>query len=175
MQIKLLSVFLSVALLTPACATTLSTGRTHTVGPGAGPGSASPPPTAAPEEPPPPPEQTPGAPAAQAQASPPAGQWVYTQQYGWLWMPQDDRYTFWSDYEYGDPYMYVYYPRIGWTWVAAPWLWGWGPVPWFGPGAGVYYHWAGNDWGHHWTGHRPSHSSPFGGHRHHHSRSRGHR
>jgi hypothetical protein len=55
-------------------------------------------PPAPPAEPPPPPQaqtappQVEQAPAPQAQAVPP-GQWVYTQQYGWIWMPYADAYT----------------------------------------------------------------------------------
>src|SRR5438105_9743882 len=46
------------------------------------------------EQPPPPPRQLPAPPQQQAQAAPPpaqqptgTGQCVYTQQYGWVWMP----------------------------------------------------------------------------------------
>jgi hypothetical protein len=86
----------------------------------------------------------------------PAGHWAYTQQYGWVWMPYDSLYTFTPHYETGDPYMYVYYPRVGWTWVEAPWLWGWGPKPHIRVGLGVNYTWYGLDWGPHWKGWRPT-------------------
>ena len=88
-------------------------------------------------------EASPGAPPAREpggapqqpslqQATPPPGQWVYTEQYGWVYMPYGDAYAYAPESETADPYMYVYYPAVGWTWVDAPWLWGWGPWPYFG-------------------------------------------
>jgi hypothetical protein len=81
------------------------------------------------------PEQ-PQAPPAESAPPPRApddsGQWVYTQQYGWLWMPYGDAYASSPPGGYGDPYMYVFYPAVGWTWVVAPWIWGFGPRPFFG-------------------------------------------
>ena len=83
--------------------------------------------------PPAPPSPTPPAPPPQAQAADsqtvPSGSWVYTAQYGWVWMPYADAYTYVPPSGYGEPYMYVYYPAGGWSWVVAPWLWGWGPLP----------------------------------------------
>jgi outer membrane lipoprotein SlyB len=100
-------------------------------------------------------------PAPEVNAPPPTvppGQWVYTAQYGWVWMPYGQEYTFTPDYEAGDPYMYVYDPRLGWSWVDAPWLWGWGPLPWFGGGGSVNFAWYGHGWGEHWAGgHRSAH------------------
>ncbi len=83
------------------------------------------PPTPQPKETPPLPPTTPAPPAPRSeveQSSVPPGEWVFTHQYGWVWMPYGDEYTFTPDYEKGDPYMYVYYPAVGWTWVEAPWL-----------------------------------------------------
>jgi len=91
-----------------------------------------------------------------AQVGVPPGQWVFTQQYGWLWMPYEVAYTFTADYENGDPYMYVYYPAAGWTWVNAPWLWGWGPMPFIGISGGVNFAWYGHGWGERWQGMRPA-------------------
>ena len=91
--------------------------------------------------------QGPPPPAAMGpQAAAPApgrtGQWVYTQQYGWVYMPYGQAYTYVPPSDNGYPYMYLYYPRYGWTWVAAPWVWGWGPRPHFGACTGYrYYHW----------------------------------
>jgi len=62
----------------------------------------------------------------------PAGQWVYTNQYGWVWMPYGPQYVDEGTYGAATPYQFVYTVRLGWTWCAAPWLWGWGPYPWFG-------------------------------------------
>ena len=77
------------------------------------------------------------APAPQAA---PAGQWVYTSQYGWVWMPYGNSYTYLPT-NGGTPNMYVYYPAVGWSWVVAPWVWGWGAMPWFG-----YAGWGGYPW-----------------------------
>lgn len=133
-----------------------------------------PPPSEAPPPPPmaPPPQTAPpgaaAAPGQQAPAQGPAaprpagtGQWVFTDQYGWVWMPYGDRYTYLPP-DGATPSMYVYYPEAGWCWVVAPWLWGLGPRPyfvagprfylWFGVGLGRWYGFAGpyRHWG--WPG-----------------------
>src|ERR1700694_2639861 len=69
------------------------------------------------------------APDAQTASS---GQWVYTQQYGWVWMPYGDAYSYVPPDGEGEPYEYVYYPSYGWTWGVGPWVWGYGPLPEFG-------------------------------------------
>jgi hypothetical protein len=116
---------------------------------------APPPQTAAPNNLPPPPGNVPppvvthntgpmtSAPAARPlpPPQPRAGDWVYTAQYGWLWMPYDRGYTYVVDGT-DTASMYVYSPRLGWRWVAAPWVVGIGPVPrWgrFGPRRFVWY------------------------------------
>jgi outer membrane lipoprotein SlyB len=106
------------------------------------------------------PAVTPAPPVSSAQVQQPGvppGEWVFTQQYGWVWMPYGAGYTFTPDYERGDPYMYLYYPAVGWTWVEAPWLWGWGPMPFFGVSRGVRFEWYGHGWGTRWQGQRPAH------------------
>lgn len=104
--------------------------------------------TAAPA--PPPPSVTPPAPPVQVQAPvqtpPPRGQWVYTQQYGWIWMPYADNYTYVPADGYGAPYAYVYYPTYGWTWLVAPWIWGYGPWPYFGVYGPASFGWYGHSW-----------------------------
>lgn len=82
---------------------------------------------AAPPVPPPagPPPPIPG-------AGVPDGQWVFTQQYGWIWMTTGDQYTYVPPEGSGEPLEYVYYGGIGWTWIAAPWVWGYGPRPYWG-------------------------------------------
>jgi hypothetical protein len=130
------------------------------------------PPTPAPEAPPPPISsgqvQTP-----QPQAAPPAenapetanlpppatagtsptGQWVYTSQYGWVYMPYGSSYTYAPTVAGGDPYQYVYYPAWGWRWIAAPWVFGIGPRPYFGVYGYAHYGWYGRPWfGHPWWG-----------------------
>ncbi len=114
---------------------------------------------APPQAPPPPPASSPAPPRAQALAAPavPPGQWVYTAQYGWIWMPYAAGYTY-APPGTGEPSMYVYYPAYGWTWVDAPWVWGLGPWPAFGVGGPVYFAWYGwGGWRHRW---RPSHLGP---------------
>src|SRR5512138_2435200 len=76
--------------------------------PGVFPALASPAGDDAPAQPPPaPPAETPPPqqPAPQVSSSIPPGQWVYTQQYGWIWMPYGDAYTYAPADGYGQPYM----------------------------------------------------------------------
>jgi hypothetical protein len=65
-------------------------------------------------------------------AAGPAGQWVYTNQYGWLWMPYGQGYTYVPADTQVFPDQYVYYPAYGWRWVVAPWVYGYGPSPYWG-------------------------------------------
>jgi hypothetical protein len=109
------------------------------------------------EMPPAPPAELPPAPQGDAQPQPqasapapaavPPGQWVYTQQYGWIWMPYADGYTHVPANGYGEPYAYVYYPAYScWSWVAAPWVWGIGPWPVFGVYGPARFAWYGHGW-----------------------------
>ena len=110
--------------------------RAQATPPSAAPSTPAPPPPA--ERPPPPqPEEQRGAGNTQ-------GQWVYTQQYGWVWMPYADDFLYFPSY--GPPYAYLYYPLYGWTWVIAPWIYGWGPWPYFGFYGAVHYGWYGHGW-----------------------------
>jgi len=107
--------------------------------------------------PPPPPAELPKPPAEAPKAAPSrqenqGGQWVYTEQYGWVWMPYGDRFVH-TPPDGSTPNMYVYYPEAGWCWVVAPWLWGWGPSPYFGLLGPRYYGWWGIGFGH-WYGFR---------------------
>jgi len=124
---------------------------------------APPPAEAQPEAPPPPPPQA--APAAPPGAAPPpaapvpSGQWAYTNQYGWLWMPYGQAYTYIPPDPQAFPEAYVYYPVYGWRWVVAPWVYGYGPAPyWGGPGIRLFAWYAhpwfrvGGYWG--WGGYR---------------------
>jgi len=99
-------------------------------------GMAPPPAEAAPEEAPPGP---------QAQPSP-GGQWVNTEQYGWIWIPYGKQYTYVPEDLQVFPDQYVYYPVYGWRWVVAPWVYGYGPVPYWGPQGLRFYVW----WAHPW-------------------------
>jgi len=110
-----------------------------TPSPGSAPAETPPAPPAKPPAPPP------KARAADAQTAP-SGQWVYTQQYGWVWMPHGDAYSYVPPDGYGEPYEYVYYPAYGWTWVVAPWIWGFGPWPYFGVFGPAHFGWFGHGW-----------------------------
>jgi hypothetical protein len=82
------------------------------------------------------------------------GQWVYTNQYGWVWMPYGRQYIDEGNYGDNSPHEYVYSPGLGWSWVAAPWLWGWGVYPYFGGRGPSRFGWyrglyrSGYGWGH---------------------------
>jgi len=108
----------------------------------------------------PPPEQEAEAPAPVAVAPMPGvvttpdvpgqGQWVYTEQYGWIWMPYSESFVY-RPSTGAVPQMYVYYPAVGWTWVVAPWVWGLGPQPNFGVVGPSRFVWWGRGYGH-WHG-----------------------
>ncbi len=100
----------------------------------------------APPSTPPPAHPSPPPTAEPAPSATPPGQWAFTTQYGWLWMPYADVYTYAPPDGWGQPYEYVYWPAYGWTWVAAPWVWGFGPWPFFGVIGPVHFGW----WGHGW-------------------------
>ena len=143
-----------------------STSQVSASEPGYAPQSVQPPtpapdmlPPAPPPQPPAPPVQSPrqtqpemqqSAPAAQA---PGGGQWVYTSEYGWIWMHYGNQYMYEGSASDAYPYSYVYYTSSGWMWLAAHWVWGWGEYPYFGPRgpggfgwyAGLYR--AGYGWG----------------------------
>lgn len=94
-------------------------------------------------------------------ASVPEGQWVRTTQYGWVWMPYADAFTYVPVDGVGAPYMFVWRPAYGWRWLVAPWVWGYGPWPYFGIGGSIHFAWYGHGWWRtphrwHWA-HRPFH------------------
>jgi hypothetical protein len=74
----------------------------------------------------------------------PAGQWVYTLQQGWLYMPFETAFVRRPISPGGDPMMYAYYANYGWHWVAAPWVFGIGPRPWFGVYGPFRFPWYGH-------------------------------
>src|SRR3954471_13465327 len=109
-------------------------------------------PPAPPAELPAPPQQPVGSTAPQAnepapemaQPAPTAaaqGQWVYTQQYGWVWMPYGSQYTYAPTQAGMYPSEYVYSPSYGWSWVVAPWVFGWGTTPYFGVSGASLFGW----------------------------------
>jgi len=94
----------------------------------------------------------PPAPAAAApvvapvvEPAPPSGQWIYTSQYGWLWLPYSRAYTYVSP-DGGVAYEYAYYPNGGWRWVYSPWVLGWGPAPYWGRLGPRHYVWYSRPW-----------------------------
>jgi hypothetical protein len=126
---------------------------------------------AAPPPPPPPPDDAPAVqppsappntqPAAPSNVAPPPpdvatnappppppdqvrGEWIYTRQYGWVWAPYDRSYTAVNDDTYV-AYQYVWWPRFGWRWVAAPWVFGMGPRPYFAHGPRFFF-WYSHPW-----------------------------
>lgn len=104
-------------------------------------------PTAWGQVPPPPPSPAPTAPPPpmpNTTVATPDGQWVYTQQYGWLWMPYDEPYT--SVPVTGAPTIYAYAPTLGWSWVSAPWVVGLGPVPYYGVFGRARFAWVAHPW-----------------------------
>jgi hypothetical protein len=103
--------------------------------------AVSPPPYDAPVPPPPAVERV----EVQAlEATPVDGQWVYTSQYGWVWMPYDQVYTHVSDDR--EPAMYIYGPTLGWRWVAAPWVFSVGPEPYWGARGRAHFAWHSRPW-----------------------------
>jgi hypothetical protein len=91
----------------------------------------------APSMPQPPPPQVAQPPqvyqeAPQQPVAAPEGQWVNTNQYGWIWIPYAQEYTYIPGDAQVYPDQYVYYPAYGWRWVVAPWVYGYGPAPYWG-------------------------------------------
>ncbi len=102
---------------------------------------------------------------SRAPAASPGGQWVYTDQYGWIWMPYGESYASFPAGTIGEPYMYVYGPALGWSWVVAPWLWGYGPQPYFGSYGYARFGWYGGGWGTRWAGWGGPYRGGYGGYR----------
>ena len=135
--------------------------------PGPPPADTPPPPTAQTAPPQAPPEGLPPAeipPPAVAPGAFPPGQWVSTAQYGYVWMPYDQAYTYAPPAAGADPYMYMYSPAYGWRWLAAPWVFGIGPQPYFGRWGYARFGWYGHGWyGHPWYGYRAGYPAGYHG------------
>jgi hypothetical protein len=86
--------------------------------------------------------QTPAQPTSPAPQA--GGQWVYTAQYGWVWVPSDASTTTVGE----QPYAYLYTPSYGWTWYNSPW------------GFGAPYFYGPRVWGHPYFGGRPYRYAP---------------
>jgi hypothetical protein len=89
--------------------------------------------TAPNDAPSPPPYESALAPPSMPPASaagvpvPSQGQWIYTDRYGWIWVPAGSEATTVA----AQPYVYLFAPTYGWTWFVSPW--GFGPYragPW---------------------------------------------
>lgn len=127
-------------------------------------------PPAPPPQPPPPPNATdPGEQSEVTAESFPqsgqaAGQWVYTGQYGWVFMPYGNQYVDEGTLADPHPYAFVFLPRYGWRWVVSPWVWGWGPYPHFGQLGPLRFGWYlglfHSGWG--WGRYRGGEPSPAG-------------
>ena len=119
--------------------------------------------TGAPNQLPPAPPANPGYPAQaqqqqqapQAVAPPPqqgvqapaSGQWTYTNQYGWVYLPYAQNYTYVAP-DGGTAYTYAWYPTYGWRWIDSPWVLGWGPSPYWGSYGYSRFAWNVHPWFH---------------------------
>jgi hypothetical protein len=114
--------------------------------------------TEAPSEVPPSPPLFPPSPPVGGLARQPAdeavtgGQWVFTAEYGWVYMPYGDQYVCQSAVDEYSSYAYIYLPRTGWGWWVAPWIRGVGTYPYFGTVGPLQFGWYvvlvqnGSDW-----------------------------
>jgi hypothetical protein len=83
------------------------------------------------------PQQAAQGPATGAVQGPVQGQWLYTDRYGWIWVPAGSEATTLN----AQPYVYLYAPTYGWTWFVSPW--GFGPYhagPWVRAHGAAYWH-----------------------------------
>ncbi|HUK66335.1 MAG TPA: hypothetical protein VLV17_05860 [Anaeromyxobacteraceae bacterium] len=69
-----------------------------------------------------------------------------TNQYGWLWIPYGQEYTYVPPDPQVFPDQYVYYPIYGWRWVVAPWVYGYGPQPYWGATGVRFFVWYSRPW-----------------------------
>jgi hypothetical protein len=90
----------------------------------------------------------------------PGGQWVYTTDYGWTWVPAGSATTAVE----GVPYAYMYTASFGWTWYLSPW--GWGPYHYGGWVTHPYYHYpyAYHPYAYHPYAYHPYAYHPYGWH-----------
>jgi hypothetical protein len=115
----------------------------------------------------PPPQSSIPAPPQPAGAPPvagpalPDGQWIYTSQYGWLWAPYGQPYTYVDPGTYAS-YEYVYYPAFGWRWLSSPWVLNVGPNPYWGVRGRAGFAWYAHPWFQSHTAHygRDYHATP---------------
>lgn len=111
--------------------------------------------TTAPQAMPPTPPGNPGLPPGETAGQAPApitpqttnGQWTYTSQYGWVYLPYNQSYTHVSP-DGSLAYQYAYYPAQGWVWLESPWVLGWGPRPYWGYYGYNHFAWYAHPWFH---------------------------
>lgn len=73
------------------------------------------------------------------------GQWVFTTQYGWIWTPYAQNYTYVD--QVGELALtYAFYPSYGWRWLPSPWVLGFGPTPYWGSFGYSAYAWHARPW-----------------------------
>lgn len=82
---------------------------------------------------------------ATATATSSSGQWIYTQQYGWVFAPYDQQYTYVTD-DVTAASMYCYRPVLGWAWLASPWVISVGPRPYWGTWGPYRYSYYAHPW-----------------------------
>jgi hypothetical protein len=112
------------------------------------PAEAPPPPAVRLPPPPTQPDQVNAEPPPEAPAGqPPDGQWTFTQQYGWVWTPYAQNYTYVAP-DGGTAFTYAYYPNYGWRWLPSPWVLGWGPRPYWGRYGNARFAWSAHPWFH---------------------------
>lgn len=73
------------------------------------------------------------------------GQWVFTQQYGWVYAPYEQQYTYVTD-DVSTAWMFMYRPVVGWSWLGAPWVIATGPRPFWGNWGPYRYAYYANPW-----------------------------
>ena len=92
-----------------------------------------------------PPVAQPGPPATAPTPEVPAGQWVFTQQYGWVYAPYAQAYTY-VPADSSTAQMFVWRVGIGWGWLLSPWVFSMGPRPYWGVYGPRYYAWHARPW-----------------------------
>ena len=100
------------------------------------------------------PTPVPAPPAPRDQAGPeasavapevPAGQWVYTHQYGWVYAPYAQAYTYVPP-DASTAQMFVWRVGVGWAWLLSPWVFSLGPRPYWGAYGPRYFAWHARPW-----------------------------
>jgi len=91
------------------------------------------------------PANPPTAPPPVEPAADSSGQWVYTAQQGWIWIPYGPSYTYVTA-DGSLAYEYVYYLTFGWHWAPSPWVLGIGPARFWGVRGYARFAWHAHPW-----------------------------